>query len=78
LFLDNFVTLIPGGSIVAEATAHAGWITGMDLASLSGLLITSSEDGFIRVIRLLKKQDWKSFQSFLLLADLRITKIALL
>ena len=40
---------IPSGAIVAEATAHAGWITGMDLASVSGLLITSSEDGFVRV-----------------------------
>ena len=34
---------------MAEATAHAGWITGMDLAIVSGLLVTSSEDGFVRV-----------------------------
>ena len=40
---------IPVGAIVAEITAHAGWITGMDLASVSGLLVTSSEDGFITV-----------------------------
>ena len=38
-----------GGAIVAEATAHAGWITGMDLAIVSGLLVTASEDGFVRV-----------------------------
>ena len=38
-----------GGAIVAEATAHAGWITGMDLAIVSGLLVTASEDGFTRV-----------------------------
>ena len=37
------------GAIVAEATAHAGWITGMDLANASGLLATCSEDGFVRV-----------------------------
>lgn len=46
---------IPSGSIVAEVTAHAGWITGMDLASQSGLLITSSEDGFVRVWQLSQK-----------------------
>lgn len=46
---------IPSGAIVAEATAHAGWITGMDLASVSGLLITSSEDGFIRVWQMSQK-----------------------
>lgn len=40
---------IPVGAIVAEVTAHAGWITGMDLAVVSGLLVTSSEDGFVRV-----------------------------
>ena len=34
---------------MAEITAHAGWVTGMDLASQSGLLITSSEDGYVRV-----------------------------
>ena len=46
---------IPRGAIVAEATAHAGWITGMDLANLSGLLITSSEDGFVRVWQMAQK-----------------------
>jgi hypothetical protein len=32
-----------------EIAAHAGWITGMDLASQSGLLISSAEDSFVRV-----------------------------
>ena len=35
--------------ILAEVTAHCGWITGMDLASSNGLVITASEDGFVRV-----------------------------
>ena len=37
------------GLIIAEIAGHAGWITGMDLASASGLLITSAEDGYVRV-----------------------------
>ena len=41
---------IPSGLIVAEVAAHANWITGMDLAAVSGLLVTISEDGFMRVI----------------------------
>ena len=41
--------VIPSGSILAEVTAHAGWITGMDLASPSGTLVTCAEDGFVRV-----------------------------
>lgn len=48
---------IPVGAIVAEVTAHAGWITGMDLAVVSGLLVTSSEDGFVRV-SLSTRQQW--------------------
>ena len=40
---------LPTGYIIAEITAHGGWITGMDLASQSGLLLTCSEDGFVRV-----------------------------
>ena len=40
---------VTSGAIVAEATAHAGWITGMDSANSSGLLVTCSEDGFVRV-----------------------------
>merc|ERR1712150_356134 len=43
---------IPSGSIVAEVAAHANWITGMDLAAVSGLLVTISEDGFMRVWQL--------------------------
>ena len=35
-----------------DIAAHAGWITGMDLASQSGLLISSGEDGFVRVWQL--------------------------
>ena len=38
--------------ILVEVAAHAGWITGMDLASQSGLLISSAEDGFVRVWQL--------------------------
>ena len=37
------------GSIMADVTAHAGWITGMDLANQSGRLLTAAEDGVIRV-----------------------------
>ena len=40
---------VTSGAIVAESIAHAGWITGMDLANSSGLLVTCSEDGFVRV-----------------------------
>ena len=29
-------------------SAHNGWITGMDLASQSGLLLTCAEDGYVR------------------------------
>ncbi len=43
---------LPTGYVVAEVAAHAGWVTGMDLASQSGLLVTCSEDGFVRVGRI--------------------------
>ena len=38
--------------ILVDIAAHAGWITGMDLASQTGLLISSGEDGFVRVWQL--------------------------
>ena len=38
--------------ILVDIAAHAGWITGMDLASQSGLLISSGEDSFVRVWQL--------------------------
>ncbi len=44
---------LPTGYIMAEMSAHTGWITGMDLTSQSGMLITCSEDGFVRVRALL-------------------------
>ena len=50
-----------GGAIVAEATAHAGWITGMDLAIVSGLLVTASEDGYTRVFFYIFVFIWKQF-----------------
>lgn len=40
---------VSSGQILAQVNAHAAWITGMDLASQTGTLITSAEDGFIRV-----------------------------
>ena len=40
---------VPDGDIVAEVDAHAGWITGMDLASQTGRLVTTAEDGIVRV-----------------------------
>ncbi len=40
------------GDLLSEISAHATWITGMDLASQSGLLVTTSEDGFVRVWQL--------------------------
>ena len=45
------------GTIIAEIAGHAGWITGMDLASASGLLITSAEDGYVRVIKNYRKDN---------------------
>ncbi|GAB6022817.1 WD repeat-containing protein 54 [Chamberlinius hualienensis] len=35
--------------LLAEVTAHAKWITGMDIAQSTGLILTVSEDTFIRV-----------------------------
>lgn len=46
---------LPDGKIICEITAHAGWITGMDLASHSGLLLTAAEDGYVRVWQLSTK-----------------------
>jgi len=43
---------LPSGRLLAEIAAHNGWITGMDLASQSGLLLTCSEDGYARVWQL--------------------------
>jgi hypothetical protein len=40
---------LPLGDVLADVSAHAAWITGMDLATQSGLLITAAEDGFVRV-----------------------------
>ncbi|XP_047128680.1 WD repeat-containing protein 54 isoform X1 [Hydra vulgaris] len=37
------------GKIIAEITAHAKWINAIDVAEDSGLLLSSSEDSFIRV-----------------------------
>ena len=44
---------VPDGDIVAEIDAHAGWITGMDLASQTGRLVTTAEDGIVRVSNIL-------------------------
>lgn len=46
---------IPKCAIVAEVAAHAGWITGLDLASQAGLLVTAAEDGYVRVWKLSPK-----------------------
>lgn len=43
---------LPSGNILCEISAHNGWITGMDLASQSGLLLTCAEDGYARVWQL--------------------------
>ena len=37
------------GNVMAQVCAHLGSITGLDLASHTGLLITSSEDSVLRV-----------------------------
>jgi len=42
---------LPSGTLIAQVVAHAGWITGMDLAARTGVLVTCSEDGAIRVSR---------------------------
>ena len=46
---------LPGGNIICEVSAHNGWITGMDLASQSGLLLTCGEDSYVRVWQLANK-----------------------
>lgn len=46
---------LAGGNIICEVSAHNGWITGMDLASQSGLLLTSGEDSYVRVWQLATK-----------------------
>jgi len=46
---------IPDGRIMCEIAAHNGWITGMDLASQSGLLLSCAEDGYVRVWQLATK-----------------------
>ena len=46
---------LPGGNIICEVSAHNGWITGMDLASQSGLLLTCGEDSYVRVWQLATK-----------------------
>ena len=43
---------LPGGNIICEVSAHNGWITGMDLASASGLLLSCAEDSYVRVWQL--------------------------
>ena len=35
-----------------QVAAHNGWITGMDLASASGLLLSCAEDSYVRVWQL--------------------------
>ena len=35
-----------------QVAAHLGWLTGMDLASGSGLLLSCGEDGWVRVWQL--------------------------
>ena len=40
------------GHIMCEISAHNGWITGMDLASHSGLLLSCAEDSYVRVWQL--------------------------
>ena len=46
---------LAGGNIICQVSAHNGWITGMDLASQSGLLLTCAEDGYVRVWQLASK-----------------------
>ena len=43
---------LAGANILCEVSAHNGWITGMDLASQSGLLLTCAEDSYVRVWQL--------------------------
>ena len=50
---------VPDGDIVAEVDAHAGWITGMDLASQTGRLVTTAEDGIVRVKCFLCNSNYK-------------------
>ncbi|KAJ8026039.1 WD repeat-containing protein 54 [Holothuria leucospilota] len=45
------------GTMMVEICAHARWIHAMDLAPSTGLLISTSEDCFVRVWSLLKKED---------------------
>ena len=33
---------------ISQVAAHNGWITGMDLASHSGLLLSCAEDSYVR------------------------------
>lgn len=40
------------GIIVAEIAAHAKWINAIDVAPMAGLLLTTSEDSYIRVFSL--------------------------
>ena len=49
---------IPDGRVLCEIAAHNGWITGMDLASQSGLLLSCAEDGYVRVCIVLCREVW--------------------
>ncbi|PIK37781.1 putative WD repeat-containing protein 54 isoform X2 [Apostichopus japonicus] len=44
-------------TMMVEVCAHARWIHAIDLAPDSGLLVSTSEDTFVRVWSILKKQD---------------------
>lgn len=45
------------GSILAEVTAHARWITAVDIAEESGLALSVSEDSFVRIWQLQNDQN---------------------
>ncbi|TRY68604.1 hypothetical protein TCAL_03826, partial [Tigriopus californicus] len=53
-FMNGSIKLfsITSGKILVDIAAHGAWITGMDLASQSGVFVSCAEDGFIRVWQL--------------------------
>ncbi|CAB4054325.1 unnamed protein product [Lepeophtheirus salmonis] len=42
------------GNIIAQINAHSGWITALDLATRSGILVSTGEDCFIKVFHAIK------------------------
>ncbi|XP_040567917.1 WD repeat-containing protein 54 isoform X2 [Lepeophtheirus salmonis] len=41
------------GNIIAQINAHSGWITALDLATRSGILVSTGEDCFIKEVHFL-------------------------